>query len=347
MNTYIQKDTTTIYVELDYLLDDNYTIGTTWDDYKDGLWVLLSDEQVAFRKANPKASVQEVFNMELIPVPEPTPEELLEKARNQRISDAGDVYQNKINDFKYNDTALYIDYYQRLIKKDEASLIKQNGGTSIVLGSIEVNVDYTDYILNALTTYEKECGDALNEILSKLHACTSIDEVNATPITEGYPESPNLTEQDILASEAKAVANVPELQIMSFAKMAVNTMNFTDEQALSVKLLHPEWEEFIGGTLSVGTRVLYEGRLYKVRQEVNPVLATQPPSIATAALYEEINEEHAGTKDDPIPYNNNMTLELGKYYTQNNVLYLCFRDSQQAVYNDLKDLVGIYVEIVE
>ena len=65
MNTYIQKDTTTIYVELDYLLDDNYTTGTTWDDYKAGLWVLLSDEQVAFRKANPTASVQEVFNMEL------------------------------------------------------------------------------------------------------------------------------------------------------------------------------------------------------------------------------------------------------------------------------------------
>lgn len=37
MNIYIQKDTTTIYVELDFLLDENsYEIGTTWEDYKNG-----------------------------------------------------------------------------------------------------------------------------------------------------------------------------------------------------------------------------------------------------------------------------------------------------------------------
>lgn len=48
MNIYIQKDTTTIYVELDFLLDENsYEIGTTWEDYKNGKWVLLSEEQVA------------------------------------------------------------------------------------------------------------------------------------------------------------------------------------------------------------------------------------------------------------------------------------------------------------
>lgn len=108
---------------------------------------------------------------------------------------------------------------------------------------------------------------------------------------------------------------IPETQLMSFAKMAVNTMSLTDEQALSVKLLHPEWKEFIGGSLSVGKRVMYDDKLYKVKQEINPVLENQPPSIETAALYEDINEKHAGTKEDPIPFNNNMELELGKYYS--------------------------------
>lgn len=140
---------------------------------------------------------------------------------------------------------------------------------------------------------------------------------------------------------------VPEMQLMSFAKMAVNAMSLTDEQALSVKLLHPEWEEFIGGSLSVGERVMYDDKLYKVKQEINPVLENQPPSIETAALYEEINEKHAGTKEDPIPFNNNMELELGKYYSQNGVTYMCFRDSQQPVYQNLADLVGIYVQIAE
>ena len=92
-------------------------------------------------------------------------------------------------------------------------------------------------------------------------------------------------------------------------------------------------------------RVLYENKLYNVRQEVSTVLEDQFPSINTAALYEEINEVNAGTYDDPIPYNNNMALEEGKYYIQNDIIYLCNRSTGQAVYNNLADLVGLYVEV--
>lgn len=129
--------------------------------------------------------------------------------------------------------------------------------------------------------------------------------------------------------------------------MTINATPLTDNQAISVKNLHPEWKEFIGKSLSTGFRVLHEDALYKVRQDISVVLENQPPSIYTAALYEEINETHDGTKTDPIPYNNNMELELGKYYSQNGVTYMCFRDSQQPVYQNLADLVGIYVQIAE
>lgn len=40
-----------------------------------------------------------------------------------------------------------------------------------------------------------------------------------------------------------------------------------------------------------------------------------------------------------------MTLEEGKYYSQDGVTYKCTRSTGQAVYNSLKDLVGIYVEV--
>ena len=50
-----------------------------------------------------------------------------------------------------------------------------------------------------------------------------------------------------------------------------------------------------------------------------------------------------GTKDNPIEYNNNMALESGKYYIQNNITYLCTRDTGAAVYNDLAALIDIYV----
>ena len=136
-------------------------------------------------------------------------------------------------------------------------------------------------------------------------------------------------------------------QTMSLMKMKINDMELTDEQALAVKSLYPEWETFIGKTLPKGYRVQYDGKLWNVRQEVNPVLENQPPSIDTAALYEEVNETNAGTKEDPIPYDNNMELFEGKYYSQDGVTYLCTRSTGQAVYNPLAELVGIYVELTE
>ena len=67
--------------------------------------------------------------------------------------------------------------------------------------------------------------------------------------------------------------------------------------------------------------------------------------IIPAVLYTVVDVAHSRTQDDPIPYNGNMALQSGKYYTQNNILYLCNRDTGQPVYNALAELVGLYVEV--
>lgn len=133
-------------------------------------------------------------------------------------------------------------------------------------------------------------------------------------------------------------------QVAMFATMAVNSMPISDEQALEIKDLYPEWASFVGKSLTAGFKVLYEGRLYKVRQQIATVLENQYPSVNTAALYEEINETAAGTPEDPIPYNGNMELVEGKYYSQAGISYRCVRSTGQAVYHDLSALLGIYVE---
>ena len=69
---YIQKDAANIYVTMPEKLDTaNNDIGTTWEDYVAGKYVLLTEEQIAFKEANEGASVEEVFNMQLTPIPEP------------------------------------------------------------------------------------------------------------------------------------------------------------------------------------------------------------------------------------------------------------------------------------
>lgn len=131
----------------------------------------------------------------------------------------------------------------------------------------------------------------------------------------------------------------------------INTLGLTDEQALEVKEMFPMWDEFVDKVITIGTRFQYEGKLYEVLQD-HTVLSHYQPSINTAALYKEVvletNEdgELNGTIDNPIPYEGNMVLENGKYYSQDGVTYLCTRDSGNPVYHALKDLVGLYVEVV-
>lgn len=134
--------------------------------------------------------------------------------------------------------------------------------------------------------------------------------------------------------------------LMTATKAGIQTMALTDNEALKVKDMYLEWSEFINKSLTQGMKVQYDNKLYKVRQEIATVLENQPPSIHTAALYEEINETHAGTQEDPIPYTPPMEIFKNKYYTQNDILYKCTRDSGIPLSHDLSALVGTYVEII-
>lgn len=121
--------------------------------------------------------------------------------------------------------------------------------------------------------------------------------------------------------------------------------------ALQSKELYPRWEDLIKkGSVDTngepGYRFSYGGDLYRCRNG-NPTFAKEwIPGVGTESLYERIDETHAGTLDDPIPYEGNMALEAGKYYSQDGVMYLCTRNTEIPVFNPLKELVGIYVEKV-
>lgn len=126
----------------------------------------------------------------------------------------------------------------------------------------------------------------------------------------------------------------------------INRIPLTNNEALSVKGLYPRWEDKIGTTIESGYIILYDNNLWRARQ-THTALEVYPPSLNTASLYEVIVEEHEGTEDDPIPYTPPMEIFNGKYYTQNDVKYLCTRDSGTALSHDLSALVGLYVEVVE
>lgn len=122
----------------------------------------------------------------------------------------------------------------------------------------------------------------------------------------------------------------------------INTLTVDDNTALRMREFYPEWA--VGCEYTVGFKVQYGGKLWRCLS-AHTAIDTWQPSTATASLWEEINETHSGTEDDPIPYNGNMVLESGKYYVQDYIIYRCIRDSVNPVYNALADLVGVYVEV--
>lgn len=119
-----------------------------------------------------------------------------------------------------------------------------------------------------------------------------------------------------------------------------------DNTALLVKNLYPLFEDVVGMSVQEGFRFVYGDKLYKTIQPEVTITKQYMPGTGTESLYTEICETHTGTVDDPIPYNGNMALENGKYYSQDGVVYLCNRDTGNAVYNALNELVGLYVETV-
>lgn len=125
----------------------------------------------------------------------------------------------------------------------------------------------------------------------------------------------------------------------------INTMEIDDQTSLRMLDYYPTWQELIGQTVSQGFKFTYNGNLYKVIQS-HTLSESWVPDNGTESLYTRIDEEHDGDLYDPVPYEGNMVLVNGKYYTQYGVVYLCNRDTGVAVYHPLKDLVDIYVTVV-
>lgn len=160
-----------------------------------------------------------------------------------------------------------------------------------------------------------------------------------------------MTDEEIAARESQArVATVIERTrpltqdevSRMFITQQINTLTVDDNTALRMKDFYPEWTA--GVLYEAGFKVRYNNKLWRVLQAHTSQVTWEPANAAS--LWETINETHDGSVDDPIPYDGNMALTSGSHYIQNNVIYLCNRDTGNPVYNTLSDLIGLYVEVV-
>lgn len=118
--------------------------------------------------------------------------------------------------------------------------------------------------------------------------------------------------------------------------------SLTDEEAVQATYLYDEWSGN-GVEYAKDHKIRRNGKVYKVIV-AHTSQADWMPEVA-ASLFVVIDEVHTGTLEDPIPYDGNMEIFNGKYYVQDEVIYLCNRDSGTPLHHALKDLVGTYVEV--
>lgn len=165
------------------------------------------------------------------------------------------------------------------------------------------------------------------------------------------PSAELIAAEDWLPWNPPAPTPQPKYEPSEYEKVeAMNILNaerivaLDDESALIVKALFPTWRDRIGKAVAKDERLYHDDRLWKVLQAHTAQEDWTPDT--TPSLYTEITLED-GTREHPIHYNNNMELTQDLYYTQDNVLYICFRSTGVPVYNPLRELVGLYVNEVE
>lgn len=116
-----------------------------------------------------------------------------------------------------------------------------------------------------------------------------------------------------------------------------------DQTALKALILYTDWEP--GKAVAVGDRRQHDGKLYKCRQAHTTQEDWTPD--ATPALWEVIDPVHAGTAEDPIPYDQAMAVYKGKIYSYGGKLYECIRDSGNPLYAEPGALLGNYFNLIE
>lgn len=203
-----------------------------------------------------------------------------------------------------------------IIKAGEGKVLRRKSSGAIYGETVHLGYNYYD------------AGVGLSE--AKLDTPDDFEEIDK-------PEDYN----EFKIDQVKRLIRIKDL--VEDNKNNINTFGLTDEESLQVIDWFPVWKANV--ELKTGEKISYNGKLYEILQDHTSQDGWEP-SINTASLFKEVAINNTfGTKDNPIEYNNNMALESGKYYIQNNITYLCTRDTGTAVYNDLAALIDIYVII--
>lgn len=139
-------------------------------------------------------------------------------------------------------------------------------------------------------------------------------------------------------------------QMQTAVKLYVKkATDIPDEQALEMPDLFCTWDEVLeaGELLEANTILNLGGQLYRVVQPVTPQEHQRPDGEGMTAIYRPIDQTHAGTREDPIPFVYGMDTEQGKYYSSGGKVYLCNQTMTPCVWPPETEGLWQWTEVTE
>lgn len=139
-------------------------------------------------------------------------------------------------------------------------------------------------------------------------------------------------------------------QMQAAVKLYVQkATDIPDEQALEMPDLFYTWDEVLeaGELLEANTILNLGGQLYRVVQPVTPQEHQRPDGEGMTAIYRPIDQTHAGTQEDPIPFVYGMDTEQGKYYSSGGKVYLCNQTMTPCVWPPETEGLWQWTEVTE
>ena len=130
-------------------------------------------------------------------IPEPTAEELLARAKANKIREI-EAYDKSsaVNSFYYGDVAFWLDRDTRVSVRSTAEIMKEMSRETMTLWLGDVNVTLAPaqvlQMLAVLEIYALECYNTTAQHKSAVNNLATIEEVEAYDYTQGYPQKINL-----------------------------------------------------------------------------------------------------------------------------------------------------------
>ena len=194
--TYLKYSVNDKYVTLDEPLDPLLynNIGETYEDYMNDMWVPLSEEQMAFKEANPFASIDEIFNMKMTEAV--VYERTIDNAKLEMKANI-EYYDNSnyVNVFYIHDIEIWLDKSTRAglkLRFDAENAMGQEN-TILWYKNMQFQLPVKDAIqmLYAVEIYASQCYDNTQRHYAEVDKLETVEEVDNYDYKSGYPEKLN------------------------------------------------------------------------------------------------------------------------------------------------------------